>query len=126
MKITCIVMVIISISFFHRDTTAIEFTEDKIAREFSLDQNYLNPFNPRTNIEFSIPKSELVTLKIFNLLRQEVTTLVSEKLKACKYKCTWDASEFASGTYFYNLETENPSTGSGSIYTQTRKMVLLR
>jgi len=104
--------------FVFRDPSEIELLDQNTPKEFSLKQNYPNPFNPATNIEFSLPKSEFVTLKIFNLLGQEVTTLVSEKLKSGTYQYTWNAGSLASGVYMYHLQTEN--------YTETRKMVLMR
>ena len=85
---------------------------------YKLSQNYPNPFNPSTTIEFSIPKTEFVTLKIFNLLGQEVVTLVSDKLDPNNYKFVWDASNFSSGIYFYKLV-------SGG-YVEIKKMVLLQ
>jgi hypothetical protein len=87
--------------------------------KFSLSQNYPNPFNPTTNIQFSIPKTEFVTLKIYNLLGQVVVTLVSEILIAGNYSYTWDATGFASGVYYYRLMTDNG-------YNQSRKLLLLK
>jgi len=104
--------------FVHRDTTGIKLLDQHFPKKFALKQNYPNPFNPSTTIEFSLPKSEFVTLKIFNMLGQEVTTLVSDKLKSGTYQYTWDAGSLASGVYIYHLQTEN--------YTETRKMVLMR
>jgi len=86
--------------------------------EFSLKQNYPNPFNPQTTIEFSIPKKEFVSLKIYNLLGQEVSTLVSDRLTSGEYKYTWDASDLASGIYVYKLKTYN--------FSSTKKLILLR
>jgi len=91
---------------------------DYLPTVFSLKQNYPNPFNPSTTIEFSIPRTETVKLKIYNLLGQEVTTLVSDKLTPGEYKYTWDASKLASGVYFYKLE-------AGS-FSSTRKLILLK
>ena len=85
---------------------------------FKLSQNYPNPFNPTTNIEFSIPKAEFVTLKIYNILGQEVATLVSEKQNAGRYEYSWDATGHSSGIYYYKFE-------SGK-YSKTNKMILLR
>jgi len=96
----------------------IKEDSDYLPKVFSLKQNYPNPFNPTTNIEFSIPKAEFVTLKIYNLLGQEVTELVSEKIAPGNYKYTWDASAFASGIYFYRLQT--------SSFVQTNKMIYMR
>jgi hypothetical protein len=86
--------------------------------QYFLNQNYPNPFNPITTIEFSIPKTEFVTIKIFNLLGQKVVTLVSDKLNSGNYKYTWDASCFASGIYYYKIE-------AGS-FIQTKKLILLK
>ena len=97
---------------------SIKDQQIKLAKDFFLSQNYPNPFNPSTTIEFSITKTEFVSLKIYNLLGQEVANLVSEKLKAGNYKFTWDASYLASGMYLYKLETES--------YTNTKKSILLR
>jgi hypothetical protein len=85
---------------------------------FALYQNYPNPFNPKTNIQFSIPKTEFISLKIYNLLGQEVTTLVSDRLTAGSYSYDWDASKVASGLYLYRLETEG--------YAETKKMILMK
>jgi hypothetical protein len=90
-----------------------------IPKRYSLSQNFPNPFNPTTSIEFSIPKAEFVILKIFNLLGQEVATLVADKLKPGNYTYTWDAFGFASGVYYYRL-----STRAG--FVQTKKLILLR
>ena len=91
----------------------------KLPKGFVLNQNYPNPFNPSTAIEFSIPKTEFVTLKIYNLLGQEVTTLVSEKLTPGNYKCEWDACGFASGVYIYKITTDNG-------FEKSKKLVLIR
>jgi len=101
--------------------TSIEdepLSQSPIPQKFLLSQNYPNPFNPSTTIEFSIPKAEHVTLKIYNLLGQEITTLVSEKLTLGEYKYTWDASQLASGVYIYKLEAGN--------FSITRKLILLK
>jgi len=87
-------------------------------KEYVLYQNYPNPFNPSTTIEFSIPKSEYVSLKIYNLLGQEVENLVSKKLIPGNYKYTWNASQFASGVHFYKLEACG--------FQQVKKLVLMK
>ena len=99
--------------------TGIEDRSDlPISQSIHLFPNYPNPFNPTTSIEFSIPKSKFVTLKIYNILGEEVVTLVSEKLPAGKYKYEWDASGMASGVYLYRLEAGNQ--------VEVRKMVLMK
>ena len=90
----------------------------KIHGNLKLQQNYPNPFNPSTAIEFSLPNTEFVTLKIYNLLGQEVATLVSDKLTPGNYKYTWDAAKFASGVYYYKIQT--------SSFVQTKKLIVLK
>ncbi len=89
-----------------------------IPEEYSLTQNYPNPFNPGTTIEFALPTPGYVTFSIYNILGEQVATLVSEYLTAGSYKYEWDASELTSGVYFYRIQT-------GS-FVETKKMVLLR
>jgi len=91
---------------------------NEVPEEFMLSQNYPNPFNPTTTIGFSIPKSEFVTLKIYNLLGQEVATLISENLQAGHYKIEWDASQMASNVYYYLINAGK--------YQQVKKMILIR
>jgi hypothetical protein len=91
---------------------------DQLPQTYSLKQNYPNPFNPSTSIEFSIAQTGFVTLKIYNILGEEVATLVSEKLVAGKYKYDWDSGDLASGVYFYRIEAGN--------FTKSRKMLLIR
>lgn len=95
-----------------------EVVKDIIISGYHLSQNYPNPFNPSTSIEFRIPSSQFVTLKIYNLLGQEVTTLVSEKLKAGKHQYIWNAGSLASGIYLYRLQA--------GVYVETKKMILIR
>jgi len=104
--------------FVFRDPAGIELLDQDIPSKFSLKQNYPNPFNPITNIEFLIPKTEFVTLKIYNLLGQEIANLVSDKLKVGKYRFTWNATSLASGVYLYRLQAGN--------HIETRKMILMQ
>lgn len=85
---------------------------------FKLEQNYPNPFNPSTKINFSIPKSEFVTLKIYNTIGKEIKTLVSENLDAGKYEYTFSGSELSSGVYFYNFTAQN--------FSETKSMTLIK
>jgi hypothetical protein len=85
---------------------------------FTLDQNFPNPFNPSTQIDFSIPKSSHVTLKIYNVLGKEVVTLVEGTRVAGTYTATWNAQSCPSGIYFYRFK-------AGS-FTETKKLVLLK
>jgi hypothetical protein len=114
-------------SLIYHLTGLFEFSNgNNYPENYTLSQNYPNPFNPSTTIEFSIPKTEKVTLKIYNLLGQEVATLISEKLTPRNYKYTWDASGFASGIYYYKIEAGSPSTGSGQGFVQIRKLILMK
>jgi hypothetical protein len=87
-------------------------------KQVTLAQNYPNPFNPTTNIEFSLPKSEFVTLKVFNVLGEEITTIVSGNLTAGKYKYNWNAKGMTSGIYFYTLKAGQ--------FNETKKFMLVK
>jgi hypothetical protein len=89
-----------------------------VPSSFSLSQNYPNPFNPTTTIKYSIAKAGMVSLRIYNILGQEVATLVNSHQATGSYSATFDASRFASGVYFYRLN-------AGS-FNQVRKMLLLK
>jgi hypothetical protein len=91
---------------------------ETIPYEFSLSQNYPNPFNPVTTIKFDIPINSIVRLKLYNILGEEVITLVNEEKSTGSYKIEFDATALPSGIYFYRLQ-------AGS-YIETKKMVLLR
>ena len=89
-----------------------------IPDKYSLSQNNPNPFNPTTNINYSIPKSGLVTLRIFDLLGREIATLVNEEKASGSYTEEFDGSNLPSGTYFYRME-------SGT-FIETKKMMLMK
>ena len=86
--------------------------------QFTLAQNYPNPFNPSTTIEYSLDRSGIVTLKIYNILGQEVGTLVNGFQNVGSYLAVFNASGFSSGIYFYRLQSEKLS--------QTQKMILMK
>jgi hypothetical protein len=98
--------------------TGIAENESNIPKEHSLKQNYPNPFNPSTTIEFALPQSDFVTLKVYNILGEEVAALVSERLSAGKYKYEWDAGNLASGVYLYRI--------NASEFQEVKKMILMR
>jgi hypothetical protein len=89
-----------------------------LPNEFSLDQNYPNPFNPTTTIKYSIPKEGLVTLKVYNVIGEEVAALVNEIKQVGNYNLTFDAENFSSGVYLYRLK-------AGS-FVETKKMILMK
>ncbi len=86
-------------------------------KHFSLSQNYPNPFNAATTIEFTLPQSGFVTLKVYNLLGEEVATLIAEPRVAGIHQVNWDARELASGVYLYRLETGE--------FVQAKKLIFL-
>lgn len=98
--------------------TSVENNSFAEPNTFNLYQNHPNPFNSTTRISFSIPEDSFVSLKIFDALGREITTLISDKLTTGEYGKDWDAAELTSGTYFYQLVAGN--------YKETRKMILLR
>ncbi|HOI28605.1 MAG TPA: T9SS type A sorting domain-containing protein [Melioribacteraceae bacterium] len=90
----------------------------EIPTEFSLSQNYPNPFNPTTNIKFGLPKESNVTLRIFNILGEEVATLVNKVMPAGFHTINFDASRMTSGMYIYRIEADN--------FVQVKKMLLMK
>ncbi len=107
---------------FRKEVESLETKDEELASNLQAESievsQYPNPFNPTTNFEFQIPDSRLVSLKIYNLLGQEVAVLVSDKLDAGKYRYTWDASYLSSGVYFYRLDAGD--------YFESKKMILLK
>jgi len=99
--------------------TALSDNSVVLPEEFVLFQNYPNPFNPATVFSYQIPVACKVNLSIYNLLGQRVATLVSAKQPAGAYRLEWNATGFASGIYFYRLETDKN-------FAQTGKLVLLK
>ena len=96
----------------------VEKENDKIPNEYTLHQNFPNPFNPSTTISFSIPEEEFVSLKVFNTLGEEITELLNETKSAGNYSVLFNAEELPSGIYFYKIAAGN--------FFQTRKMMLVK
>jgi hypothetical protein len=86
--------------------------------EFILSQNFPNPFNPNTTINFSVPKQSNVTIKVYNILGKEILTLVNETKPQGNYKVEFNADNLSSGVYFYRMKTNE--------FTQTKKMLLVK
>jgi len=102
---------------------------EMVPEAYKLYQNYPNPFNPTTMIQFDVPEEAYVTLKIYNLLGQEVATLLDHELMTeGTQEVEFDATGFASGVYFYRLSAEGISNEEGSLGTfQTvKKMILMK
>jgi hypothetical protein len=86
--------------------------------EWSLTQNFPNPFNPTTEIRYTVPRADRMTLKVYNLMGQEVATLVDGMVNAGTYAANFDGSKLASGVYVYRLESSN--------FSATHKMLLMK
>jgi len=98
--------------------TMVSTDEDILVNEFALHQNYPNPFNPQTTIKFSLPEAQRVNLSVYNMLGQQVLTLVDKELPAGYHTAKWYAGNIASGVYIYRL------TSNGKSLTQ--KMLLMK
>jgi len=96
----------------------IMHTGNSTPKEFVLSQNYPNPFNPSTVISYQLAISSYVSLKIYDVTGKEIANLVSQKQNAGKYEVTWDAANFPSGVYFYQLTSGN--------FMLSMKMLLLK
>ena len=96
----------------------VEEVGDGIPEQFLIAQNYPNPFNPTTTIRYEIPEVSFVTLKIYDILGSEVTTLVNDKKPAGEYKISFDGTGLPSGVYFYQFKA--------GPFIQTKKMILLK
>ncbi len=92
--------------------------DTKLPFEYNLAQNHPNPFNPTTSIKFDLPMQTEVNLTIFNLMGQEVARLVDGSMDAGYHSVSWDATNVASGVYFYRL--------SAGEFSRTYKMLLLK
>ncbi|MGH2575519.1 MAG: Omp28-related outer membrane protein, partial [Ignavibacteria bacterium] len=92
--------------------------ENEIPRVYSLSQNYPNPFNPTTNIKFSLPKDGNASLKVYDMLGNEVASFVDGFLKAGVYNAEFDGANFSSGVYLYKLVSKD--------FVDTKKMILIK
>ncbi|MFC2119445.1 aryl-sulfate sulfotransferase [Bacteroidota bacterium] len=112
--------------------------EENYLNKYELMQNYPNPFNPSTTIKYQIPEMRFVTLKVYDVLGSEIATLVNEEKPAGSYEIEFNSHSghvrnLPSGIYFYQLRVYpaeggagDPSTGSGQVYVETKKMVLMK
>jgi hypothetical protein len=107
-----------AMQMFVRVLSAVEPVGEAIPNNYTLSQNFPNPFNPSTQIEFSIPKEGFTTVKVYDMLGKEVATLVNEQLNPGTYRTTLDGSKLSSGTYVYML-----TSGTSRI---TKKMMLVK
>jgi hypothetical protein len=112
-----------TVNFYLSRVASVGPPEKRIPKEYTLYNNYPNPFNPVTKIIFDIPPSKgaggmTVQLVIYDILGREIATLVNEQLKPGTYEIEWDAISYPSGVYFYKLIT--------SEFIETKKMVLIK
>jgi hypothetical protein len=91
--------------------------------DVKLNQNYPNPFNPSTTINYQLPARMEVKITVFNILGQQITTLVNETQEAGSQEIRWDASRYASGLYFYRIIADAPGTDK---IIQHKKMMLIK
>jgi len=97
---------------------------------FTLEQNYPNPFNPSTIITYQLPASREVNLKVYNLIGQEMKTLVEGNKAVGKHQVIWDGRDnhghlVSSGIYLYRLWISTPS-GQAGVFVEAKKMTLIR
>jgi photosystem II stability/assembly factor-like uncharacterized protein len=99
-------------------TTGIVASGNSTPKDFTLSQNFPNPFNPSTTIQFSLPNAAYTSLKVFNILGEQVASLVSGNLEAGQHFIRWNAAGVTSGVYFYRLQAGD--------FTETKKLILVR
>lgn len=98
--------------------TSVESMLNNFPANFTLQQNYPNPFNPSTQITYSIPKLSNVSIKVYDILGQEIATIVNDKKLKDLYTLRWDAQNVPTGLYFYRLVTDE--------YELTKKMIITK
>jgi hypothetical protein len=102
----------------------------ELPESYILHQNFPNPFNPTTKIKYALSNRQYATLKVYDILGNEVVTLVDEELTAGEYEVEFNPASGiqhpASGIYFYQLRAGDPSSGSGQSFVETKKMILLK
>jgi hypothetical protein len=98
--------------------TDVEIIDDNVPEEFSLLQNYPNPFNPNTKIRYSVPQLSKVVIKVFDILGNEIETLVNEERPAGSYEVEFDARNLSSGIFYYKIQAND--------FIETEKMILIK
>ena len=104
--------------YSNSQTAGIVSLSSQVPDKFALSQNFPNPFNPTTKINFAVPYRSFVTLKVFDMNGREVSSLVNNTLQAGTYQYDFDGASLTSGTYFYKLETSD--------FTSTKKLILIK
>ena len=98
--------------------TSVENIENNVPTMFSLEQNYPNPYNPTTTIKYSVPRSCFVTIKIYDLLGKEISSIINENKSAGNYSVQYTAGKLANGVYFYRMHAGD--------FNETKKMLLIK
>lgn len=110
----------------HYMTAGIKKISGEIPNEFKLFQNYPNPFNPSTHIGYQLAGTGFVTLKIYDLLGKEISTIVKEKQTPGVYSVEWNAADIANGVYFYRLTVVTDESKSVKIFNKTKKLIIIK
>jgi hypothetical protein len=105
--------------------TALE-NNNEIVYDFRLSQNFPNPFNPTTQIEFHLMKTSHVSLIVYDMLGNKIKTLIEGKEEAGRHTLTFDASKLSSGVYFYSIAAEVAESNSGKVFHDSKKMLLVK
>jgi hypothetical protein len=110
----------VTAQYFHftSEIIVVGLDDDIVANNFNLEQNYPNPFNPSTTIKYTLGERSAVTLKVYDVLGNEVANLVNTTQEAGQHSINFNASSLASGLYIYTLNTGN--------FTSSKKMMLLK
>jgi len=98
--------------------TDVNDKENYLPTNFALQQNYPNPFNPATVINYSLPRSNMVSIRVYDVIGNEIANLVNEEKPAGRYSVNFNASNLSSGVYFYRMQ-------AGS-FVETKKLILLK
>lgn len=107
-----------SLITFYSEITSVDNNLNSSIDSYYLSQNYPNPFNPTTQINYSIPEKAHITIKVYDVLGNELSTLVNEEKAMGNYTLEFKASSYVSGVYFYRLQSNN--------YSDTKKLIVLR
>ncbi|GJQ42273.1 MAG: T9SS type A sorting domain-containing protein [Ignavibacteriota bacterium] len=101
-----------------QNQNVISYSGSEVVTEYALEQNYPNPFNPTTTIKYQLPESGNVSIKVYDILGNEVANLVDGYMETGKYEVDFNASSLASGVYIYRLNVND--------FVNVKKMILLK
>lgn len=117
-----------TVARYRRIVTGVDETPSALPEKFALNQNFPNPFNPSTKITYDLPEQATLTLKVYNVLGQEVATLVNGTKEAGSYQAVWDGhnmfgASVSSGIYFFRMDA---TSASGTTFNSLKKMIFLK